>query len=175
MDTEKKTKREKPVEVKCSNCGKRFLKKVSEILKSSHDFCSRNCSTSYLNAVTPRRKKTLSGQCRQCSAPISRRNVYCAVCRDSRSIESKTLGEVICTSNRASRYCRVREHAKRKYGHIKVCEVCGYDRHVEICHIKAVSKFDLSTPVVEINSQINIAVLCPNCHWEVDNDGLLLF
>jgi hypothetical protein len=175
MDTENKTKRQKPVEVKCLNCGKSFFKKVSEILKSNHDFCSRKCSTSYLNAVTPRRKKTLSGQCKQCNAPIPRRNVYCPKCRDARKIESKTLGEVICKSNLASRYCRVREHAKRLYGHIKVCEWCGYDRHVEICHLKPVSEFDLSTPVVEINSKINIAVLCPNCHWEVDKDGLLLF
>lgn len=175
MDTENKAKQEKPLEVQCLNCGKTFLKKVSEIRKYSNHFCSRSCSATYHNAAAPKRKKNLSGQCKKCEAAISRRNVYCAECRDARKIESKTLGEVLCKSNLASRYCRVREHAKRLYGHIKVCEWCGYDRHVEICHLKAVSKFDLSTPVVEINSKYNIAVLCPNCHWEVDNNGLLLF
>jgi|GEM_PF-4966669 hypothetical protein len=57
MDTENKPKRQKPVEVQCLNCGQRFFKKVSEILKSNHDFCCRGCAISYLNTVAPKRKK----------------------------------------------------------------------------------------------------------------------
>lgn len=52
------------------------------------------------------------------------------------------------------------------------CAVCGYNKHAEIAHIKAVSDFDDSTTIEEINSPDNLIGLCPNHHWEYDN-GLL--
>jgi predicted HNH restriction endonuclease len=52
------------------------------------------------------------------------------------------------------------------------CEVCGYDKHIEIAHKKAVSEFDDSATITEINNINNLIALCPNCHWEFDN-GLL--
>lgn len=52
------------------------------------------------------------------------------------------------------------------------CEVCGYDKHIEIAHKKAVSDFDDSATIAEINDINNLIALCPNCHWEFDN-GLL--
>jgi len=39
-----------------------------------------------------------------------------------------------------------------------------------VCHIKAVSDFDENTPIVIINSIDNLMALCPNCHWEFDNN-----
>lgn len=53
----------------------------------------------------------------------------------------------------------------------RVCQ-CGYDKHVEVCHIKAIRDFDLKTKIKDINSKENLVLLCPNCHWEFDN-GLL--
>lgn len=47
----------------------------------------------------------------------------------------------------------------------KKCAVCGYDKHYEIAHIKAVADFDDDT-------LDNLIALCPNHHWEYDN-GLL--
>ena len=52
------------------------------------------------------------------------------------------------------------------------CEVCGYNKHIEIAHKKAVSDFDDSATIAEINDINNLIALCPNCHWEFDN-GLL--
>lgn len=52
------------------------------------------------------------------------------------------------------------------------CAVCGYDKHVEIAHIKAVSDFPETSTVAEINDINNLIGLCPNHHWEYDN-GLL--
>lgn len=46
---------------------------------------------------------------------------------------------------------------------------CGYDKHVEVCHIKPISEYDLDIKVSEINHKSNIHILCPNCHWEFDN------
>ena len=52
------------------------------------------------------------------------------------------------------------------------CHICGYDKHVEVAHIKAVSEFEDTATVNEINSVNNLVGLCPNHHWEYDH-GLL--
>lgn len=54
----------------------------------------------------------------------------------------------------------------------KCCAICGYDKHIEVAHIKAVSDFENTTLVSEINNIDNLIALCPNHHWEYDN-GLL--
>lgn len=50
------------------------------------------------------------------------------------------------------------------------CEVCGYDKHFELCHIKSVSSFDNNTPIKVVNNLNNLIALCPNCHWEFDHN-----
>lgn len=165
-----RAKRQKPVDVQCLKCDRTFLKKFSEIVKSPSRFCSRSCAASYNNSISA--KKSLSGECKQCGVTLSRRYIYCAECRQLREFQNKSIADVICKSNKASKYCRIREHARRLYQHITGCEVCGYDKHVEICHIKPLSSFELTVLVFEANKRANIAVLCPNCHWELDN-GLL--
>lgn len=52
------------------------------------------------------------------------------------------------------------------------CAICGYDKHVEVAHIKSVSDFSDSATIKEINSIDNLIGLCPNHHWEYDN-GIL--
>lgn len=52
---------------------------------------------------------------------------------------------------------------------IKKCERCGYEKHVEVCHKRAINDFPLETLLTEINSKNNLLFLCPNCHWEHDN------
>lgn len=52
------------------------------------------------------------------------------------------------------------------------CQVCSYNKHVELAHLKAVSQFDKKSLLKEVNNKDNILVLCPNCHYEYDN-GLL--
>ena len=54
----------------------------------------------------------------------------------------------------------------------KKCVNCGYDSHVETCHMKSINSFSLDTPISKVNSFDNLIILCPNCHWELDN-GLL--
>jgi len=53
-----------------------------------------------------------------------------------------------------------------------VCKLCGYDKHVEVCHIKSVSNFSDNAKLSVICNKENMILLCPNCHWELDN-GLL--
>lgn len=54
------------------------------------------------------------------------------------------------------------------------CQNCGYDKHIELCHIKAVSSFGKDEKLSVVNDPNNILVLCRNCHWEFDNELLLL-
>lgn len=51
----------------------------------------------------------------------------------------------------------------------KYCICCGYDKHYEVAHIKAVSDFDDESLISEINDINNLIALCPNHHWEYDN------
>lgn len=49
------------------------------------------------------------------------------------------------------------------------CAKCGYDLHVELAHIRAVSDFSDDELLSEVNSSDNVVQLCQNCHWEFDN------
>lgn len=51
----------------------------------------------------------------------------------------------------------------------QVCEKCGYNKHVETCHIQDIGSFDTDTLIKEVNVPENLALLCPNCHWELDH------
>ena len=52
--------------------------------------------------------------------------------------------------------------------------MCGYDNHIEVAHIKPISSFDDNTKLSEINHKNNIVALCPNHHWEFDNNLISL-
>jgi predicted restriction endonuclease len=89
--------------------------------------------------------------------------------------ENPTLGEVEDNHNhRASAYSIVRIRARviAKKNNMNFCIACGYNKHVEICHIKPTSSFNKNTRLSVINSLDNLVSLCRNCHWEFDN-GLL--
>lgn len=141
-------------------------------------FCSSSCSASYNNLLYPRRKP--EGECKICATPISTRYTYCSSCK----IHSKqyvdwsqvTLSNM--TGKRAyQKHSRVRELARKAYNKSnkpKICYNCGYDKHIEVCHIKAISSFSEDIPITEINSLENLLALCPNCHWELDYGNLEL-
>lgn len=70
---------------------------------------------------------------------------------------------------------RVREHGRRAY--VKFwgshpCRLCGYSKHIEVCHLKAISEYHSDTKVSTINDICNLIGLCRNCHWELDNKYL---
>jgi 5-methylcytosine-specific restriction endonuclease McrA len=72
-------------------------------------------------------------------------------------------------------FSKVRGYARtiyHKYNPNAKCERCGYDKHVEVCHIKPISSFEVTTLLREVNSLENLIGLCPNCHWELDHGFL---
>jgi predicted restriction endonuclease len=76
--------------------------------------------------------------------------------------------------HKSSAFALVRTRARavmKKLG-INKCENCGYDKHIEVAHIKAIGLFTLETLINIINSPRNLLALCPNYHWEYDHSLL---
>ena len=81
-------------------------------------------------------------------------------------------------SIRKSDYSRrlLAQHAQRVVkNRPQMCENCGYSKHVEACHLRPVADFPDDALVGEINADNNLALLCPNCHWEWDHEALPAF
>ncbi len=113
----------------------------------------------------------------KCGAPIKPASKTCVACKISnqhKESASYTIADKIDLSSPSNRYGYIRYRA-RIIGNLvgfKCCRECGYDKHFEVCHIKAISDFDPQTLITEVNKPENLVPLCPNCHWEFDN-GLL--
>ena len=118
--------------------------------------------------VTKKVRKEITERCNRLNISM--------VFNKNKGIEDRTKGELFTTfKNWQSARSFIRRNSQEKYlksGNPLKCKVCGYDKHVEIAHIKAVSEFSNETPIGEINSIDNLIALCPNHHWEYDN-GIL--
>jgi HNH endonuclease len=142
-------------------------------------FCSRSCAASVNNSKFPKRTKT-EKVCVICFGP-SDRGKRCAPCRDKASEDylntTKAMLRGDGNMNFNSRLPHIRSHAKSAYlksDRPLVCNVCGYDIHVEIAHIKAIKDFSEESTIREINDASNLVALCRNHHWEFDNGHLTL-
>jgi hypothetical protein len=167
--------KEKIFKNKCLNCSK---------LTNNKKYCSKSCAAIINNKLTPKRKPEPHNLCSDCGKKLlstnKRKTQFCCNCYNKQqTIEygKLTLEEAIIKSytTRSSRhkYELVRSHAHRLSKHMKwatkICQKCNWDKHTELCHIKPISLFSLSTKLEEINSKENIIFLCPNCHWTLDN------
>lgn len=145
-------------------------------------FCCRSCAAKHTNKIP---KRVIKKKCTKCDNLVpTHLDSLCAVHfleRKNALIDWRKRTIADYTERESTK----RQHASSKFMHIralnrswnkdmkkKPCYNCGYDKHVELCHIKPLSDFDPSTTLEEINNPTNIVQLCPNCHWEFDN-GLL--
>lgn len=123
------------------------------------NFCNKSCFAKFNNTNRIRRKKKAKP----------------SVARRASGVPLMTKGEL---KNRRKGYqsfrSAVRHHAEKvfKSSGSALCAVCGYDKHVEVCHRVSVSSFPDTALVSEINAISNLVGLCPNHHWEFDN-GLI--
>lgn len=137
---------------------------------SNPKFCSRSCSAVNSNKTTIKRKRTL--KCKKCSCLIYKGTTYCKKCWIEKSNNSDLeIGSIIYSKHhRSSAFALIRARARKfMMSRVKICQKCGYDKHVEVCHIKPISDFPLTSKLSEVNHIDNLMLLCPNCHWEFDH------
>jgi hypothetical protein len=149
---------------KCHCCGKET---------NNPKYCSRSCSAIISNKTQIKRKR--EGKCSDCGNMISSSRSYCGECfvknRSAKDITLQEATERYSKHHKTSAYCLVRTRARatEKAQSTTCCEHCGYFKHQEVCHIKPISSYPLTTMISEINSADNLLILCPNCHWEFDH------
>jgi len=143
----------------CKKCNKVIEvgdKKVGEIKRKK--FCNKSCSAVFNNSLRP--KKTFK---------------KVEVVKIKKNYSKKELKEK--SSNWWRHRIPIARDARRVFsnsGKSKKCLNCGYDKHIEVCHKKAVSDFSDDAKLSEINAVDNLISLCRNCHWEYDNGLLIL-
>lgn len=158
--------------VLCKNCDKET---------KNSKFCSRSCSASYNNRVNKRITRT--NLCVDCdSLAKDYRSLRCEkhTAEYNASIDAKyklsTIGEYRNMPSVKDKHpswvnshIRLFARSWNKDMTSKCCEMCGYDKHVELAHIVPVASFDDNSTLWEVNNPSNIIALCRNCHWEFDN------
>lgn len=128
-------------------------------------FCSRSCSAKETNKVPKRKAKQRN--CSSCGDLIQSRRTKCDACLAPKDMSLEQA--IYYRHHRSSAFTLVRSRARASVREEEqVCESCGYDKHVEVCHIKPIHSFPLETMLSEINRRDNLKILCPNCHWEFD-------
>lgn len=178
------------IDTSCYTCGKDIS--VSQSVLKERNYCSKTCAATTNNKLYPKRVKEIiscncgrekrknSKQCRKCkdrSAALTRRyNLYNKTLGEIRNhyIKDKAqrLGSISHTIATVVRKA-ARDLASLE-GRPKVCQYCGYDTYVELCHIKPLSEFSDEAILGEINGKENTVYLCPNHHKELDLGILVL-
>ena len=145
-------------------------------------FCNCKCAALF---NSPKRAPTRI--CHECKAEFKRtltnKTRFCSRCvvecldsdRRARNLTLRYYADKCKRENVSThqKWSPVRYYARRWNDHLpRKCIICAYDKHVEFAHIKGIASFDLDTRLSVVNAESNIAILCPNHHWELDN-GLL--
>lgn len=151
-------------------------------------YCSKSCSAKHTNVLYPKRKT--KKKCIVCQEPVkSFRHNRCEKhhsdyikYKSENMYQEKTIGEYrnmksVKDKHPSWVHSHIRQFNRRWNKELTKlpCANCGYSKHVELCHIKALSSFDDSTLLSEVNSKNNVVQLCRNCHWEFDNNLLILY
>ena len=147
-------------------------------------FCGRSCAAKYNNKKTPKRKS--KKKCSLCDNYVKNWRTTLCIFHHTEYIQNrfeyikeKTLGEYwekdsLKNLPKSSKNAHLRLLARSHFKHLLIlpCNNCGYDKHVELCHIKPISSFVDTDKVKDVNCEENLIQLCPNCHWEFDS-GLI--
>ena len=142
-------------------------------------FCSRSCSATYTNKSNPKRK--ITRQCTRCNNKVA--NHKTTLCLEhleeflsSSKFKDLTIGEYrhrvsVKGKHPSWLHSHIRSFARTWLKELKekACAFCGYNKHVELAHIKGLKEFSDDALLGEVNSIDNVIQLCPNCHWEFDN------
>ena len=107
-----------------------------------------------------------------CDTLVLSNRIYCKNCVPRSNYDSGTTIAQIKGRRKYQVSSQIRDIARRIYQKSdkpKVCLNCGYDKHYEVAHVKAINSFPPETELSEVNNINNLIALCPTCHWEFDN------
>lgn len=185
----------------CLFCQSAILPQPGKVLTDTRKqkFCNRSCAAKYNNRRFPKRSCATSptGLCATCTTVIHYKKGkdgtysvrrYCEPCSkiaryaarnfSTEALHQRTKGDLFATrKNWQSARSTIVRHAAlmfRSSGKPNVCVICGYAKHIDICHINDVASFPDSATIGEINASSNLVALCPNHHWEYDNGLIIL-
>jgi len=147
------------VEYHCEECNTIFSRKKSN--KDFCRFCSTSCSAKYTTRI--RFKDYVSTAKSYVKKP--------------KSINTTTLQDLKDKYSISQYHAKIRGWSRQVYkdsGRPLCCYNCGYDLHVDICHIQDVKSFPMTTLVSVVNAPDNLIALDKRCHWEFDNGYLEL-
>lgn len=157
------------IERNCQQCGK---------ITTNPKFCTSSCAAIFNNTHFPKRTaERLRKQkyCERCGKPTRYRRKFCIECKpDVMKWLDKTIAE-LRTDDYGQTYRIIRLVARKIYadsGLPRACVKCGYELHIEVCHIKPIKSFPKEARIAQVNAIENLVALCPNHHWEFDN-GLI--
>lgn len=160
----------------CKTCNKEISKTKKEIeeSKSGFVFCSKSCAATTTNSTS--KLKYPVKNCLNCKTNYkptrSKDSGTCSqFCLMEYGMKSRTLSDVVKRTH-SNKYDGVRNNARlyAKYHYLPKCALCNYDKHFEVCHVKALTTFDNDETLFEVNNKTNLVHLCPNCHWEFDHN-----
>ena len=110
----------------------------------------------------------------KCGTTKDKRAELCHKCKVLKTFNNnmnKPIGDIISNGNARVKWATLRKlalQAMEIYENKKECKLCGFDSVVEVCHIKPIKEFPLTSLVKEVNSQENLIYLCPNHHTMMD-------
>lgn len=158
----------------CLNHKASQRKKRATSLNNQCLICQKPCHIKYCSVKCASIGKTKPRFCKKCNKSVPSNSRVCAECNFNLVDWSKvTIKELRGRLTTPKFHSRIRMLARNQYRKIhpnKSCNKCGYDIFTEICHIKSISEFDENTPISVVNDMSNLKQLCPNCHWEFDNE-----
>ena len=142
----------------------------AEIINSSTSWKEMEPKFGYKNSISSNLKDKIRKRCDLLGLTLNIKAL------NKISIKDRTKKELFETrSNWQCARSAITKNANEVYFKINEnpkCAICGYDKHVEVAHIKSVSSFTDESLISEINSIDNLIGLCPNHHWEYDK-GIL--
>lgn len=161
--------------IKCKMCNKETTNKK---------FCSLSCSAIYNNShisLNPPKRQKQPHYCEKCGKYLHlgwKGPKRCNECNSNIKDWSKiTLNDFKNGRTLSNYHSRLRSLARKMYNKTdqpKCCSKCGWKHHYEVCHIKPIKDFNENDTISTINNIDNLIALCPNCHWMLDHNLLVL-
>jgi hypothetical protein len=143
-------------------------------------FCSRSCSAKKNNSKYPKRERDeFKTVCVVCGKNKSYGAKKCQSCKRKQSLDRVwkcKISKYYMNGASRTKYSSISKWANVYMNDFdsrdKKCQVCGYNKIVQVAHKKPISDFSPDDLMGDVNSSSNLMWLCPNHHAEFDK-GLL--